>query len=278
MLWYFTCTRNRVPSAHMQSLYLSMPSSKYTSPAELGMRVALNMTDPLRTMLFSCEEKNPKLHLHLHQLYSCKTSSIRHQIILLHFILTALSSMPPPILNSTVRPMMLTPSFPRMMALLSPLMVRSDAALLVIWNQRQNMRFVNTIISIHRGLQSFRLHFLPHVYVLYKNYNVKPSVGIIFPHLLKIKMFFLSIHAQAAVTECSFESCWMCIYQLCTPAFSLRFSQALSDWTGELWWTANSTSLRIFTFPFWAFFLDRSRSFRYLFYSCHVEDWISTWV
>lgn len=57
MLWYFTCTRNRVPSAHMQSLYLSRPSSKYTSPAELGMREALNMTDPFRTMLFSCKEK-----------------------------------------------------------------------------------------------------------------------------------------------------------------------------------------------------------------------------
>ena len=56
MLWYFTCTRNRVPSAHMHSLYLSRPSSKYTSPTELGMRVALNMTDPLRTILFSCKE------------------------------------------------------------------------------------------------------------------------------------------------------------------------------------------------------------------------------
>lgn len=55
MLGYFTCTRNSVPSAHMHSLYLSKPSSKYTSPAELGMRVALNMTDPLRMMLFSCK-------------------------------------------------------------------------------------------------------------------------------------------------------------------------------------------------------------------------------
>lgn len=77
MLGYFTCTRNRVPSAHMQSLYLSRPSSKYTSPAELGMRVALNMTDPFRTMLFSCKEKSviyPNLHVNLYllQLCSCK--------------------------------------------------------------------------------------------------------------------------------------------------------------------------------------------------------------
>lgn len=45
-----------MPSAHMHSLYLSRPSSKYTSPAELGIRVALNITDPLRMMLFSCKE------------------------------------------------------------------------------------------------------------------------------------------------------------------------------------------------------------------------------
>lgn len=44
----------------MQSLYLSKPSSKYTSPAELGMRVVLNITDPLRMMLFSCKETNHK--------------------------------------------------------------------------------------------------------------------------------------------------------------------------------------------------------------------------
>lgn len=138
MLGYFTCTRNRVPSAHMQSLYLSRPSSKYTSPAELGMRVALNMTDPLRTMLFSCKTKahNPFVLMvlsssALHSVYVtvyCYTSNPIKYIS----ILTALSSMPPPILNSTVRPMMLTPSLPRMMALLSPLMFRSDAALLVI--------------------------------------------------------------------------------------------------------------------------------------------------
>lgn len=60
MLVNFTSTRNRVPSSHMQSLYLSRPSLKYTSPAELGMRVALNMTDPLRTMLFSCREENSR--------------------------------------------------------------------------------------------------------------------------------------------------------------------------------------------------------------------------
>lgn len=148
MFGYFTCTRKRVPSAHMQSLYLSMPSSKYTSPAELGMRVALNMTDPLRTMLFSCKEKihNPSAlnciqqNLYLktderaYMHFSTPASHIKSykQDMLLQSTLTALSSMPPPILNSTVRPMMLTPSFPRMMALLSPLMFRSDAALLVI--------------------------------------------------------------------------------------------------------------------------------------------------
>lgn len=60
MLGYFTWTRNSVPSAHMHSLYLSKPSSKYTSPAELGIRVALNMTDPLRMMLFSCKGTTQK--------------------------------------------------------------------------------------------------------------------------------------------------------------------------------------------------------------------------
>lgn len=60
MLEYFTCTRNSVPSAHMHSLYLSKPSSKYTSPAELGIRVALNITDPLRMMLFSCKGTKQK--------------------------------------------------------------------------------------------------------------------------------------------------------------------------------------------------------------------------
>lgn len=79
MLGYFTCTRNRVPSAHMQSLYLSIPSSKYTSPAELGIRVALNITDPLRMMLFSCKEKKTEaIHAHIFisisfKLYSCKS-------------------------------------------------------------------------------------------------------------------------------------------------------------------------------------------------------------
>lgn len=57
MLGNFTSTRNRVPSSHMQSLYLSRPSLNVRS-VELGMRVALNITDPLRTMLFSCKEEN----------------------------------------------------------------------------------------------------------------------------------------------------------------------------------------------------------------------------
>lgn len=68
----------------------------------------------------------------------CQTwSRIKRDIKLSYSRLTALSSMPPPILNSTVRPIMFTPSFPRMMALLSPLMFRSEAALLVIWKYRK---------------------------------------------------------------------------------------------------------------------------------------------
>lgn len=56
MLGYLTCTLKRVPSAHMQSLYLSRPSLKYSSPPweVLGMRDGLNITEPFRTMLFSC--------------------------------------------------------------------------------------------------------------------------------------------------------------------------------------------------------------------------------
>lgn len=83
-----------------------------------------------------------------------KPQSQHHEYKLQYSTLTALSSMPPPILNSTVRPMMLTPSFPRMMALLSPLMFRSDVALLVIWNQWKCITFVNTKASILKGPQS----------------------------------------------------------------------------------------------------------------------------
>lgn len=56
MLWYLTCTRNRVPSAHIHSLYLSRPSLKYRSPPRevSGMRDGLNITEPFRIMLFSC--------------------------------------------------------------------------------------------------------------------------------------------------------------------------------------------------------------------------------
>lgn len=76
MLGYFTCTRNSVPSAHMHSLYLSKPSSKYTSPAELGMRVALNMTDPLRTMLFSCKGTKQIMFVPLASLPPSHTQSL----------------------------------------------------------------------------------------------------------------------------------------------------------------------------------------------------------
>lgn len=140
MLGYFTWTRNSVPSAHMHSLYRSKPSSKYTSPAELGMRVALNMTEPLRMMLFSwigTKQKpvsivfvSPSSHPQSHTKPHLQERS--------NSWLTALSSMSPPILNSTVRPIMLTPSFPRMMALPSPLMFRSVAALLVICSYRKH--------------------------------------------------------------------------------------------------------------------------------------------
>lgn len=143
MLGYFTCTRNSVPSAHMHSLYLSKPSSKYTSPAELGMRVALNMTEPLRTMLFSCGEtrETPVSGAPLASVCPrprpCTKAPVQGWVGGQIPGLTALSSMSPPILNSTVRPMTLTPSFPRTMALPSPLMFRSVAALLVIYGGRK---------------------------------------------------------------------------------------------------------------------------------------------
>lgn len=139
MLGYFTCTRNSVPSAHMHSLYLSKPSSKYTSPAELGIRVALNITDPLRTMLFSCKgTKQKPVRIMFVSLASHPPSHTKPYLQgRSNSWLTALSSMSPPILNSTVRPIMLTPSFPRMMALPSPFMFRSVAALLVIYTHRR---------------------------------------------------------------------------------------------------------------------------------------------
>lgn len=66
----------------MQSLYLSRPSSKYTSPAELGMRVALNMTDPFRTMLFSCKEEKPEA------IHSYKFLSICFQLFFMQTLKT----------------------------------------------------------------------------------------------------------------------------------------------------------------------------------------------
>lgn len=77
------------------------------------------------------------VHRQFHNDHVTTESHLQHcnseimQLILI-MTLTALSSIPPPTLNSTVRPIMLTPSLPRITALLSPLMVKSEAALLVI--------------------------------------------------------------------------------------------------------------------------------------------------
>lgn len=66
MLGYLTCTLNRVPSAHIHSLYLSKRSLRYGSPPKkvLGMRDGLNITEPFRTMLFSCVRHSKRGLLH----------------------------------------------------------------------------------------------------------------------------------------------------------------------------------------------------------------------
>lgn len=89
--------------------------------------------------------------------------------------------MPPPILNSTVRPMMLTPSFPRMMAFPSPLMFRSEAALLVIWDkrgiQKHHKKHIQGLWKVIRPIHTSEstLHKL-HVKVFFPcNYDTEES-------------------------------------------------------------------------------------------------------
>lgn len=181
MLGYFTSTRNSVPSAHMHSLYLSKPSSKYTSPAELGIRVALNITDPLRMMLFSCKgTKQKPVRIMFVSLASHPPSHTKPYLQgRSNSWLTALSSMSPPILNSTVRPIMLTPSFPRTMALPSPLMFRSVAALLVIYTYRKQQTrynahfFTNISDSTDSAVQGVKL-------IIGSPYYTHPLCGSLF--------------------------------------------------------------------------------------------------